>query len=97
MRLLPDVIEAYVELEVPVAVANVAEECLAHIPEGDDATRDGDGLLIFSRLIPRGRLDLIESCDCLGRSVRALRARRIRVEAALAECVRLLAPDVLKI
>ena len=97
MRLLPDVIEAYVELEVPVAVANVAEECLAHIPEGDDATRDGDRLLIFSRLISRARFDPIESGDCLGRGVRTLRARRIGVKAAVAEGVRLLAADVLKV
>ena len=40
-----------------MAVANVAEERLAHIPEGDDATRDGDRLLIFSRLISRARFE----------------------------------------
>ena len=97
MRLLPDIIEAYVELEVAVAVADVAEERLAHIPERDDATRDGDRLLIFVGMISPPDSIPSNRADRLGRGVRALRARRIGVEATVAEGVRLLAADVLKV
>ena len=76
-----------------MAVFDVGEQRLAHIPQAHHATDDGHDL---RGVTVQAGLHRLEVGDGFGRGVRSLRSMRVRIDADLTESIRLLAPDLLK-
>jgi hypothetical protein len=91
LEALAERVLAQERLHAARAIAQVGERRLAHVPHGGDAPRHAhDGR--FARAA--GRLPPLERFDGVRRGVRALRARRVRVDAARAQAIELLATDL---